>query len=39
VYTTHGFAAEFARDLRRVGFSARTIAPYQSSLFDYTRAD
>jgi putative mRNA 3-end processing factor len=39
VYTTHGFAAEFASDLRRVGFSARTIAPYQSSLLDYTRAD
>ena len=39
VYTTHGFAAEFARDLRRVGFSAKTIAPYQSSLFDYTKAD
>ncbi|HYC11160.1 MAG TPA: hypothetical protein VEC02_00665 [Nitrososphaerales archaeon] len=39
VYTTHGFAAEFARDLRRVGFSARTISPYQSSLFDYTKPD
>ncbi|HME19308.1 MAG TPA: hypothetical protein VKF15_06220 [Nitrososphaerales archaeon] len=39
VYTTHGFAAEFARDLRRVGFSARTIAPYQSSLFDFQKAD
>jgi len=39
VYTTHGFAPEFARDLRRVGFSARTIAPYQSSLFDYAAAD
>jgi len=39
VYTTHGFAAEFASDLRRVGFSARTIAPYQSSLFDYLKGD
>jgi putative mRNA 3-end processing factor len=39
VYTTHGFAAEFAKDLRRVGFSARTIAPYQSSLSDFLAAD
>jgi putative mRNA 3-end processing factor len=36
VYTVHGFAAEFAGDLRRMGFSARTLAPYQSSLFDYS---
>ena len=35
VYTVHGFAAQFAQDLRRMGFSARTLAPYQSSLFDY----
>jgi len=37
VYTTHGFAAEFARDLRRIGFSARTLSAYQSSLFDYSK--
>lgn len=35
VYTTHGFAAEFARDLRKVGFSAKALAPHQSSLSDY----
>jgi len=35
VYTVHGFAAEFARDLRRMGFSARPLAAYQSSLSDY----
>lgn len=39
VYTTHGFAAEFASDLRKVGFSAKTLAPYQSSLSDYLEAD
>ena len=39
VYTTHGFAQEFARDLRRVGFTARTISAYQSSLFDYVKGD
>lgn len=39
VYTTHGFAEEFSSDLRRMGFSARTLSPYQSSLFDYLRAD
>lgn len=39
VYTTHGFAAEFASDLRKVGFSARTLAPYQSSLSEYLKAD
>jgi len=38
VYTTHGFAAEFARDLRKVGFSARPLGAYQSSLTDYTKA-
>jgi putative mRNA 3-end processing factor len=36
VYTTHGFAEEFARDLRRLGFSARTLAAHQSSLYDYS---
>ncbi|MDA4123844.1 MAG: exonuclease [Thaumarchaeota archaeon] len=35
VYTTHGFAAEFASDLRKMGFSARTLSAYQSSLSDY----
>jgi len=35
VYTVHGFASEFARDLRRMGFSARPLAAYQSSLSDY----
>jgi putative mRNA 3-end processing factor len=36
VYTVHGFATEFARDLKRMGFSARPLAAYQSSLSDYT---
>jgi putative mRNA 3-end processing factor len=35
VYTVHGFAAEFAQDLRRLGFSARPLAAYQSSLSDF----
>jgi len=39
VYTTHGFAREFAGDLRRMGFAARTLAAYQSSLFDYFADD
>ena len=39
VYTTHGFAAEFASDLRRMGFSARTLAAYQASLTDYVNGD
>lgn len=39
VYTVHGFAAEFASDLRKMGFSARTLSAYQSSLSDYLRAD
>jgi putative mRNA 3-end processing factor len=39
VYTTHGFAAEFASDLRKVGFSAKTLYPYQSSLSEYTNGD
>ena len=38
VYTVHGFAAEFARDLKRMGFSARPLAAYQSSLSDYPSA-
>ncbi len=29
------FAAEFARDLRELGFSARPLGAYQSSLSDY----
>ncbi|MGP8125106.1 MAG: exonuclease [Nitrososphaerales archaeon] len=37
VYTTHGFAAEFAGDLRRMGFSARTLSAHQSSLSDYVK--
>lgn len=36
VYTVHGFATEFSRDLKRMGFSARPLAAYQSSLSDYT---
>ena len=39
VYTVHGFAAEFAADLRRMGFHARTLSAYQSSLSDYVTAD
>jgi len=39
VYTTHGFAAEFARDLRQMGFSARTLSAYQSSLSEYIESD
>jgi putative mRNA 3-end processing factor len=35
VYTVHGFAAEFAKDLRRKGFSARPLGPYQSQLSEY----
>lgn len=35
VYTVHGFASEFARDLRKMGFSARPLSAYQSSLSDY----
>ena len=37
VYTVHGFAAEFAQDLRKMGFSARPLAAYQSSLSDYVK--
>ena len=36
VYTTHGFAAEFASDLRKVGFSARPLGPYQSQLSEFS---
>lgn len=39
VYTTHGFSAEFAADLRRLGFSARTLAPYQATISEYLKAD
>lgn len=39
VFTTHGFAQEFAGDLRKIGFTARTLSPYQSSLFDYVSGD
>jgi putative mRNA 3-end processing factor len=38
VFTTHGFAAEFASDLRRIGFSARALSAYQSSLSDYVKS-
>jgi len=37
VYTVHGFAAEFARDLRKMGFSARALGAYQASLTDYVK--
>jgi putative mRNA 3-end processing factor len=37
VYTTHGHAQEFARDLKRLGYAARSLASYQSSLYDYVR--
>ncbi len=37
VYTTHGFASEFARDLRKVGFYARTLEAHQASLSDFLR--
>jgi putative mRNA 3-end processing factor len=39
VYTTHGFTQDFARDLRKMGFSARTLTAYQSSLFDFVGSD
>lgn len=35
IYTVHGFASEFARDLRKMGFSARPLSAYQSSLSDF----
>ena len=37
VYTVHGFAAEFARDLRQMGFSARPLGGYQSQLSEFSR--
>ncbi|MDV3293882.1 MAG: hypothetical protein LYZ70_06395 [Nitrososphaerales archaeon] len=39
VYTTHGFAREFSHDLRKLGFSARTLDSGQSSLHEYTRKE
>ena len=39
IYTTHGFAKEFAADLSRVGFAARPLGAYQSSLTDYATGD
>jgi len=35
VYTTHGFADEFADELRRKGFTARTLGSDQSTLHEY----
>lgn len=35
VYTTHGFAREFASDLRKMGFDARPLAPYQRSISEF----
>ena len=35
VYTTHGFAEEFALDLRKRGYDAKPLEGYQSSLSDY----
>lgn len=39
IYTTHGFSQQFARDLRKMGFTARTLSAYQSSLYDYVKGD
>lgn len=39
VYTTHGFTREFAKELKKMGFSARTLEPYQSSLHEYSGSD
>lgn len=36
VYTTHGFAGGFARRLRELGYSAKTLAAHQSSLYDFS---
>jgi len=36
VYTTHGFAKEFAQDLRGRGYAARTLDTFQSSLQEYS---
>jgi putative mRNA 3-end processing factor len=35
VYTTHGFTAEFAQDLRRLGFDAKPLSGFQAFLSDY----
>jgi len=35
IYTTNGFAAEFARHLRRIGFDAYPVGPTQRDLSDY----
>jgi len=35
VYTTHGFTAEFAQDLRKLGFDAKPLSGYQAFLSDY----
>ncbi|QQG49134.1 MAG: exonuclease [archaeon] len=37
VYTVHGFASEFAADLRRIGFAARPLAEDQSRLSNYPK--
>lgn len=39
IYTVHGFASEFAKDLRRMGFSARTLPGHQSFLTDFVSSD
>lgn len=35
VYTTHGFTAEFALDLRKLGFDAKPLSGFQAFLSDY----
>lgn len=35
VYTTHGFAVEFAADLRQEGYDAKPLSGYQSNLSDF----
>lgn len=35
IFTTHGFDKEFASDLRRMGFDARPLSPYQSSISEF----
>jgi putative mRNA 3-end processing factor len=35
VYTVHGFAAEFAADLRRLGFDAKPLGVYQTTMAEY----
>lgn len=39
VFTTHGFAETFSRELRRLGFRSSPIQDYQSSLHDYMKED